>query len=85
MEFQLGQCLIISQKGKFFDKARIDWVEETGNGRILHVVSTVRDKNKKYKIGEVKDETWQVLFTDPPQSELLCYDSRLSILTLEIA
>lgn len=86
MEFKPNQVLLITQRGKFFDQARIDWIGETGDARILCVTSTVRDEideNKTYKIGEVRDETWEVFFLCSLEEAKLHHDAR-EALTLEI-
>ena len=66
MEFGRGMVLLITQEGKLFDQARIDRVEETGNGRILHVASTITTDYRRYNINELCDEeTWEVFCVDP--------------------
>ena len=86
MEFDDARYLLITQNGQLFDRARLKRVEETGNGRVLHGVSTLRHKEKEYQIGEVdlEKETWQVILAHTPEDEKLRYRPNYPTLTLEI-
>jgi len=84
MEFGVGNVLLVTREGQLFDRARIAWVEETGDGRILHVVSTMRTTNSEYWIGEVRDETWEVLSLNSLSDAKQCFNPKLPTLTLEI-
>lgn len=84
MEFARNQTLLITQEGKLFDQVRVYFVEETGDARILHVISTIHTENRKYKIGEVRDETWALLTTDSLPDVRQNYNPEQPTLTLEI-
>ena len=84
MEFGIGQILLVGKEGKFFDRVRIDEVEETGDGRILHGISTVRTQKPNYKIGEVRDEKWEVFSGKSLDSARHRRDPDRPTLTLEI-
>ncbi len=84
MEFHIGQVLLVTIEGKFYDQARIEWIEETGDGRVLHMVSHVDDEKHRYKIGEMKDEVWEVFYIDSLEEARRNYSTALTPLTLEI-
>ncbi|OGZ05444.1 MAG: hypothetical protein A3C93_01090 [Candidatus Lloydbacteria bacterium RIFCSPHIGHO2_02_FULL_54_17] len=84
MEFRIGQVLLVTIEGRFYDQARIDGIEETGDGRVLHMVSTVRDSEKEYKIGEMRDEVWEVFYIDSLEEARFNYSTALTPLTLEV-
>ena len=84
MEFGIGQILLVGKEGKFFDRVRIDEVEETGDGRILHVISTARTQKPNYKIGEVRDEKWEVISGNLLENARRRRNPERATLTLEI-
>lgn len=82
MEFKQGRCLLITQSGRLFDRARIERITETGDGRILHLVScSLCTELLRYKIGEdsTRNYAWRLIADDC----MLCFDERAPPLTLE--
>ena len=84
MEFDDARYLLITQNGQLFDRARLKRVEETGNGRILHMTSTVRTERVNYMIGEVRDDKWEVFSGKSLDSARHRRDPDRPTLTLEI-
>lgn len=84
VEFHIGQVLLITIGGKFYDQARIEWIAETGDGRVLHMVSHVDDEKQRYKIGEMRDEVWEVFYIDSLEEARANYRTTVSPLTLEV-
>jgi len=73
MEFKRTDRLLITRGGILFDQARIRFVEETGDGRILHLVSVHRDPNTHYAIGEDPHDgyAWKELARDALERQFM--------------